>query len=633
MNRVIRAAKRTGRLVSGNGDPRGAKSRSGKPRSRTEQILKNFHEEATLGKAYDARLIRRLWPFIRPYRATILLSLLVGLIITLGQLLRPLIVQHALDQGVLQHNPEALSQGGLLFAGLVLLEAGLGFVRTYTVQVGGARAMADLRRHVFGFLHKLPMRFFDQQPVGRLVTRVTNDTDAILELFASDALNSITDLLRLVGIIAMMFSLDYELSLIAFAAGPPVALLVIGVRKRAREAFREIRAKTARMNATMGEQVSGMTIVQSYGQQDAAAAEFDEINVAYRDANIRSIKYDSVQDAAIELVSAVCLASVVVSLGYRHTSFGTVFAFAMYLRQFFEPISALAQRYTILQSAMAGAERVFGLLDVSDRDCVPQAAKPPIDSEHAVELDHVSFEYKPGVPVLKDVSVSAKVGEKIALVGATGSGKTTLVSLLLRLYSANQGTIRIFGRDIAGMSREELRQQFSVVPQDVFLFPGTIADNVAAGQKPDRSRVEAVLRRLDAYEWLAVRRGGLDALVEERGENFSAGERQLIAFARALYRDAPILILDEATASVDSLTESRLQRALEELLIGRTALIIAHRLSTIHEADRIITLHQGQVVEQGTHEELIAAGGLYAKLHALQFARVALHPEQTAHAE
>lgn len=613
----------------------GERPAPGKAASRTEQILTRFHEEANLGQAYDARLLARMWPFVRPHRSLVLWSVVVGVFVAASQVVRPLVVKHAVDEGALQRNAETLTQGGLLFAALVLLEAGFVFVQTYAVQVGGARAMSDLRRHIFQFLHRLPVRFFDQQPVGRLVTRVTNDTDAILELFAAGGLNALTDVLKLVGIVVVMFSLDYQLSLIAFAAGPPVALLVMWVRRRARDAFRLIRAKTARMNATMGEQVAGMTVVQSYGQEGAASREFDVINSAYRDANMRSIKYDAVQDAAIELVSAACLASVVVSLGYRGTSFGTVFAFAMYLRQFFEPISALAQRYTLMQSAMAGAERVFGLLDVTDRDCPPREAVTPrreavASGAAALSVEHLSFEYKPNAPVLQDISFAVRRGEKVALVGATGSGKSTIASLLLRLYDPGQGTIRVHGEDILSLEREALRSQFSVVPQDVFLFPGTVAQNIAAGQIPDRNRVTAALEQIGALDLFAERPLGLDAVVQERGQNFSAGERQLIAFARALYRDGSILILDEATASVDSNTEARLQRALERLLQDRTAIIIAHRLSTIQFADRILVLHQGKLVEQGSHAQLLASKGYYARLHELHFAKATLDPEGVA---
>src|SRR5690606_21075649 len=285
----------------------------------------------------------------------------------------------------------------------------------------------------------------------------------------------------------------------------------------------------------------------------------------------------------------------------------------------FEPITALAQRYTLLQSSLAGAERVFSLLEVAERDAPKKPAKPATDDGYALQLEHVDFEYKKGVPVLCDVDMRVRKGEKIALVGPTGSGKTTIASLLLRLYDVAGGTVRVGGKDVLGLERSELRDHFAVVPQDVFLFPGSVAENIAAGEVPSMDRVEQVLRRIDAFALFAQRPGGLDAPVEERGQNFSAGERQLIAFARALYRDAPILVLDEATASVDSETEGRLQRALDELIKDRTAIIIAHRLSTIRAVDRLVVLQKGRVVEQGTHDELLQLGGLYAKLHALHF--------------
>jgi ATP-binding cassette, subfamily B, multidrug efflux pump len=589
--------------------------------SRAEEALKAFHEEMVLGKAYDSRLIKRLWPFVRPYRRLLFLALGVLVVTAVSSLVRPLIMRVTIDHGVLTHRPSVLMRGGLALAAVALLEQTLSFVQIYTMQVVGARAMADMRRHVFEFLHKLRLGFFDTQPVGRLVTRVTNDVDAVLELFASGALNAFGDLIRLGGIVILMLVLDWKLSLIAFAATPPVAILVVTVRRRSREAFREIRAKTARMNATMNEQVLGMSVVQAFGRQEAAAREFDVINGAYREANIRSIKYEALQDAAIETVAAVCLASIVVSLGYRPVSFGTVVAFNAYLVQFFEPISTLAQRYTLLQSAMAGAERIFGLLDTQAEDCPQRALGPDGDPNLAFEFEDVSFEYKPNVPVLRHVSFAARRGEKIALVGPTGAGKTTIASVLLRLYDVNRGVVRVGGHDAAGFEREELRSRFAAVPQDVYLFPGTVATNIASSDAPDHERVKHVLERIGALDLFMSREGGIDARIEEHGANFSAGERQLVAFARALYRDAPILILDEATASVDSATEARLQRALAELMRGRTALIIAHRLSTIRAADRIIVFHKGRIVEQGSHQQLLEHGGLYAKLYELQFAR------------
>jgi ATP-binding cassette subfamily B protein len=591
---------------------------------RTEQVLEAFHEEGALGKAYDAKLVARLWPYVKAHQKLLWVGGAALLVTAVFSLFRPVVMLHAIDHGVLVGKRAVLLQGGLTLVGILVIESVLGYVQIYALQVLGARATADLRRDVFAFLHELRVAFFDRQPVGRLVTRVTNDVDAILELFASGALGAAGDMVRLAGIVVMMVALDWRLSLITFATSPIVLLMVVGLRGRMREAFREIRAKTARMNATMNEQVSGMAVVQAFRHEAQAAAEFDEINKAYRDANISSIKFEAMQDAAIEMITAICLASIVVALGYHRTSFGVVVAFNAYVVQFFEPISQLAMRYTLLQSAMAGAERIFGLLDSAqdERDAEAKNGASPGDRDLAISFEHVTFSYKPGVPVLRDVSFAARRGEKIALVGPTGAGKSTVTQLLLRLRDVDSGVIRVDGDDVVGLDRGELRSRFAVVPQDVFLFPGSVLTNVAAGDEPpDRKRAAEALERMGCLDLFERREGGLDAAVAEHGLNFSAGERQLIAFARALYRDAPILVLDEATANIDSDTEARVQRALDELLRARTAVVIAHRLSTIRRADRIVVLHKGRVVEQGSHQELLEQGGLYAKLYELQFAK------------
>ena len=607
-------------------DPPRGSERPKATRRTTDEVLRAFHEETDIVKAYDARLLARLWPFVRPHARALYLSLGLLLVTAAASLMRPLIMRSILDAGSIAKDPDAMMRGGWVLLGVVLVEQTLSFFQMYSMQMAGARSMADLRAHVFRFLHGLRLGFFDRQPIGRLVTRVTNDIDAIGELFASGALNAVGDLVRLLGIVVMMLVLDWRLSLIAFAALPPVALFVNGIRHGSRKAFRDIRTKTARMNAFLNEQVSGMAVVQAFGRERAASAEFDETNRAYRDANFRAIKFEASLDAAIEMVSSMCVALILVAAGMHASSVGLVVAFIAYIRQFFEPISNLSQRYTLLQSAMTGAERVFELLETSEVDASSALPAPGSDvalgnghGDLAFELAQVDFEYKKDVPVLHQVTLSVKKGEKIAVVGATGSGKTTIASLLLRLYEPSSGAIRVLGRDVRSLAPGELRRNFAVVPQDVYLFPGTIATNVAVGDAtPDRARVEAALEHVSGLDLFARREGGIDAAVNERGANFSAGERQLIAFARALYKNPPILILDEATASVDSDTESRLQRALAVLMEGRTALIIAHRLSTIRAVDRIVVLSKGRIVEEGPHDELLGKNGLYARLYRLK---------------
>jgi len=608
----------------------------GAPPEGGAEKVRRPQEERALPAVYDRRLLRWLWPYIRPHRKILGISFVALAVQTLLQLFQPMLMGDVVARAA-EKDAAALLQNGVALAALLVTIQLLTFLQTYTMQLAGARAMADLRASVFQFYQRLTLRYFDRTPIGRLVTRSTNDVDSVGEIFGSGVLNAVGDLASLIGIVVMMLVLDWQLSLITFASLPLVALIVNFVRKRSRAAYRDVRARIARLNAFLNEQVSGISVVQAFAREAEMASEHDEINAGHRDANKRAVYYEALLDAAIEMVGTVCLASILWWAGFQHlgasaVDFALVVTFTQYVRQFFQPVSLLSNRFTVLQSGLSGAERIYDLM--AEEDLVPSdppaqasggaptGSHPETSTDEAIALEDVSFSYKPGVPVLQGVSLHARRGERVALVGATGAGKTTVSSLLLRLYEAESGTIRVLGRDIRSYPVQELRRLFSVVPQDVFLFSGTLLSNIGMTDAvPDRAKAERALSTIGALDLFLRREGGLDAKVDERGANFSAGEAQLVAFARAVYRDAPLLILDEATANIDSDTEARLQVALEAVMEGRTSIVIAHRLSTIRAADRIAVFQKGRVVEVGNHEELLARGGTYAALYRLQFAQ------------
>lgn len=588
-----------------------------------------FHEEESFTRSVDARLLLRLWPFLAPYRLPLFAALAMMPLVSELLVAQPRQMQRIIDDGVARGDLAVVERGALTLAALVVAEQIVRVLLSYMLQVVGQRTMADLRRHGFRFLQRQRMAFFDRQPIGRLVTRVTNDIDAFGEVFASGAVTAIGDFVTLARIIVAMFIFSPKLSLWTFAAVPPLLVVVEVIRRRAREAFRAIRAKTARMNSYLNEQVTGVAVVQAFGQEARCQREFDEINLAYKYANLDSIRYDALIYAIVEAFSSVCVAVMLfvgarsLGLGEPAASVGVLVAFVQFIHRFFEPLRELSSKYTVMQSAMSGAERVFSLLDQAEPDAPSStvAARAAVEGAPAVEFRGVGFGYGGGRVALHDVNFRVPRGSTTAIVGATGAGKSTVISLLQRLYEIDEGEILLDGVDVRTIPREALRERLVVVPQDVVLFPGDILSNIALGDPaPDEARVASLVESLGISRILTARGLGLRMSVSDRGANLSVGERQLVALARALYRDPELLVLDEATSSMDSESEAAVQAAIATALKGRTAIVIAHRLSTIREAREILVFHRGTAVERGSHDELLQRGGYYARLHRLQFA-------------
>lgn len=606
--------------------------RAASPESVTaDRVRPPLESGAADERQYDLALLLRLWPWARTHKLLFGIAFLLVPVSALAGLVQPVLIRDAIDAAIVERSAAVLGRVTLWFGVAVAVDFVARFAQTYTLQLGGQRTIADLRRSTYAKVQRLPLAYLDRTPVGRVVTRVTNDSDAMGELFASGAVLAIADIVMLLGIVGFMLYLDVRLTLVVCCALPPLALAVDAIRRRMRAAFRQIRATIAQLNAYVAEQVQGIAIVQAFGREADCLAEYREINATHRDANYRSIRYDALLFSIVESISAITVALVLWYASVRTglldaaTSaayVGTVVAFYEYIQRFFVPIRDLSQKYTILQSSLAAAERVFSVLDMAEEDApagLPVPAHEAIPGDVALAFRGVEFAYRAGHPVLSGIDLDVWRGETIAIVGPTGAGKTTITALLLRLYDVTAGNVLVDGEDVRALEPDDLRRRFAVVPQDVFLFTGTVLENVTAfADAPDVARAEDALRRVGAWE-LIERRGGLDVRVDERGSNFSAGERQLLAFARALYLDRPYLVLDEATANVDSETEARLQHAIATLLEGRTSLVIAHRLSTIRNADRIVVLQRGRIAEIGSHDELIRRGGLYARLHRLQF--------------
>jgi ATP-binding cassette, subfamily B, multidrug efflux pump len=623
-------------------------------------------EEEVLGKAYDARLMRRLLTYLQPYKWHVVVALAAIILKSGLDVLGPYLTKIAIDK-YLAKSPNShswigdqlssapltgIAQIGGLYVGILIFTFVLEFIQTYLMQWTGQKVMFDLRKQIFRHLQFMHVGFFDKNPVGRLVTRVTTDVDALNEMFTAGVVSIFEDVFVLAGILAIMMEMNWKLALITFAVLPLIVYATLIFRDKVRDSYRRIRTAIARINSYLQEAVSGMLVLQLFNREKRSFKKFSDINASHMEAFKDAIMAYSVYYPVVEILSSIAVASIIWFGGdeiLRHMTvsslaiqfskkslftfhlvqntmtLGVLVAFMQYAQRFFRPIQDLSEKYNILQSAMAAGERVFKLLDTKIEVKSAAVTKTP-QGPGRIEFDHVWFAYgdseKTGEPdwVLRDVNFVLDPGETIAVVGHTGAGKTTLISLLMRFYDVQRGAIRIDGLDIKEMNLDDLRNRFGVVLQDPFLFSGTVAGNIRLGTAriQDQDVVQAA-EDVNLADFIRTLPGGFKEVVRERGSTLSTGQKQLISFARALAHNPKILILDEATSSVDTETEFRVRDALNRMVEGRTALIIAHRLSTIQRADKIIVMHKGQVREMGSHQQLLAQRGIYYKLYQLQY--------------
>ncbi len=641
-------------------------------------------EEEILGKAYDSRLMRRLLTYLRPYRWQVTIALVSIFVKSFCDVLGPYLVKVAVDRYLapvkgmssglwnwLSPQPlHGIAQISAIYFGLLILTFVFEFLQTYFMQWTGQKVMFDLRSQIFRHLQRMHVAFYDKNPVGRLVTRVTTDVDALNEMFTSGVVSIFEDLFVLLGIVGIMLCMNWKLALITFAVLPFIVVATKIFRDKVRDSYRRIRIAIARINSYLQEHVSGMVVLQLFNRERKAYRRFSEINRSHMDAYKDAILAYALYYPAVDFFSSIAIACVIWFGGQdvlrlvgandviaTAASLGTLIAFIQYAQRFFRPIMDFSEKYNILQSAMAASERIFKLLDTPVDIVSPAVTKKP-EGPGRIEFDHVWFAYRDiadetveasgssrasldrtaeggrphtgGDPhisvaatpdwVLRDVSFAIEPGETVAIVGHTGAGKTTLISLLLRFYDVQKGAVRIDGVDVKEMYLPDLRSRFGVVLQDPFLFSGTIGGNIRLGTaRIQDDLVEKAAEDVNLGDFIRALPNGFNEEVRERGSTLSTGQKQLISFARALAHEPKILILDEATSSVDTETEFKVRDALGRMVEGRTSLIIAHRLSTVQRADKIIVMHKGQVREMGTHQELLAQHGIYFKLYQLQY--------------
>jgi ATP-binding cassette, subfamily B, multidrug efflux pump len=612
------AASATARAEAREGGSAGAISRPPHP-----------EDLDTLGKAYDPRLMRRLWEVTQPHRRLVLLSMLLFPAVAALELLQPWLTKIAIDRYILTGDWSGLSRIALAYLACLLVLYGLRVAVSYLTQLTGQRVMHDLRAALFAHLQRQDAAFFDRSPVGRLMTRVLTDVEAINELFASGAMAVVGDVLTLAGIVALMLFLNWELALVTFALVPVLVVGAAYFRLKARDSYRRVRIRLARLNAFLQESLQGMAVIQLFARERREAELFGGLNGDLRRSQFRSTFFDAMLYAGVEAIGSTAVALLLWYAGGQvltgALTFGGLVAFLEYTGRFFLPIRDLGAKYTVMQAATVAAERVFGLLDAEPAvrspagGAVSGAAGAP-----ALEFRNVWFAYEGEAWVLRDCSFTVAAGERVALVGPTGEGKSTIVRLMTRGYDVSRGQVLVDGRDVREWDLRALRRQVGVIPQEVFLFTGTVEDNlrVGAGSEAPDEEIARALRAARADKVVASLPHGLGQEIHERGQNLSQGQRQLLAIARALLYNPGVLALDEATSSVDPESEALIRAGLEELLRGRSSVAIAHRLSTIQTADRILVLHHGRVHESGRHAELLAGGGLYARLYELQFGDV-----------